>query len=145
MLKAFMVIHGVASIKSISAHMHSPLEVIRNIWTKFPHIHQACWNTIESKSCFSMPDLTWAGLLPLCWHKFTSTIERRGDQMWLRLVIHYPASLMTCVTWHYNHEWGTALISFFRPTRAGPPTGCSCMSFLQNPRWCCHFTACLCF
>lgn len=80
-LKAFMEMHRMGSIKSISAHMHSPWGVIRSIWTKFPHIHQACWNTIDFKSCFWMADLTWGSLLPLCWHKFTSTIEPRGDQM----------------------------------------------------------------
>lgn len=81
-LKAFMEIHRMASIKSISAHMHSPRGGIRNIWTEFPHIHQACWNTMDFKSCFRTADLTWGSLLPLCWHKFTWTIEPGGDQMW---------------------------------------------------------------
>lgn len=69
------------NMKSIRAHMHSPQGVIR-IWSEFPHIHQACWNTIDFKSCFWAAELTRGGLLPLCWHKFTSTIEPRGDQMW---------------------------------------------------------------
>lgn len=97
-------IHRQASIKSISAHMPSPWGAIRNIWTEFPRIHQACGNTIDFKSCFRMADLTGGSLLPLCWHKFTSTMGLPRSKCGPRLIIGYPASLMTCVTWHYDRE-----------------------------------------
>lgn len=51
-----------------------------------------------------MADLTWGGLLPLCWHKFTSTKDPGRSKCGPGLIIGYPASLMTCVTWHYGHE-----------------------------------------